>query len=136
MLAGFFEKEIKKDGLPMFATNENLDAPQPKEMVELEMTFEKLEKEVKIVNKNSEELKRTYLNLTELRSMLKKTQQFFDEVSSQLPRVLCFPRHTAHHSLSQNIFPATGFDLKPPSCSNLNRPATQFPFLTQSVINP
>lgn len=36
-------------------------------MVELEMTFEKLEKEVKIVNKNSEELKRTYLNLTELR---------------------------------------------------------------------
>lgn len=49
-------------------------------MVELEMTFEKLEREVKDVNKNAEELKRTYLNLTELRSMLKKTQQFFDEV--------------------------------------------------------
>ena len=66
--------------MPLFAPNDNPEAPQPKEMVELEMTFEKLEKEVKIVNKNAEELKRTYLNLTELRSMLKKTQQFFDEV--------------------------------------------------------
>jgi len=78
----FFEKEIKKDGLPLFAPNDNPEAPQPKEMIDLEMTFEKLEKEVKIVNKNSEELKRTYLNLTELRSMLKKTQQFFDEVEN------------------------------------------------------
>lgn len=67
-------------------------------MVELEMTFEKLEKEVKIVNKNSEELKRTYLNLTELRSMLKKTQQFFDEVSNHF--LLC---PICYLSPSQNL---------------------------------
>ena len=102
-LTGFFEKEIKKDGLPMFGNNDNPEAPQPKEMVELEMTFEKLEKEVKIVNKNSEELKRTYLNLTELRSMLKKTQQFFDEVSARLRiSYSMFPHYTAPITLSQH----------------------------------
>lgn len=126
---GFFEKEIKKDGLPMFGTNDNPEAPQPKEMVELEMTFEKLEKEVKIVNKNSEELKRTYLNLTELRSMLKKTQQFFDEVSSRLPRFMSLsPCYTAHHpfSLSQtHIFPGQ----KPPlSHLILISPVTPIPY--------
>lgn len=93
----------------MFGTNDNPEAPQPKEMVELEMTFEKLEREVRIVNRNSEELKRTYLNLTELRSMLKKTQQFFDEVSSRFPRfaLIHVPPHLhcPHHSLPQN-YPA------------------------------
>lgn len=94
----------------MFGTNDNPEAPQPKEMVELEMTFEKLEKEVKIVNRNSEELKRTYLNLTELRSMLKKTQQFFDEVSSRLPLHVppCPPTHTRPSLCHKTILLPTG----------------------------
>lgn len=66
--------------MPIIDLGENPDAPQAKEMVDLEATLEKLENEVKVVNKNAEELKRTYLNLTELHFMLKKTQQFFDEV--------------------------------------------------------
>ena len=66
--------------MPIIDVGDNPDAPQAKEMVDLEATLEKLENEVKVVNKNAEELKRTYLNLTELKFMLKKTQQFFDEV--------------------------------------------------------
>ena len=56
------------------------DAPLPREMIELETTFEKLENELKEVNANAEALKKTYLELTELKHILKKTQQFFDEV--------------------------------------------------------
>ena len=46
----------------------------------LQATFEKLENELKEVNSNAEALKRNYLELTELRHILKKTQVFFDEV--------------------------------------------------------
>merc|ERR1711962_507728 len=51
----------------------------PREMIDLEATFEKLENELKEVNSNAEALKRNYLELTELRHILKETQGFFDE---------------------------------------------------------
>ncbi len=44
-------------------------------------TFEKLENELREVNQNAEALKRNFLELTELKHILKKTQVFFDEVS-------------------------------------------------------
>lgn len=43
-------------------------------------TFEKLENECREVNQNAEALKRNYLELTELKHILRKTQVFFDEV--------------------------------------------------------
>jgi len=44
-------------------------------------TFEKLENELREVNQNAEALKRNFLELTELKHILRKTQVFFDEVS-------------------------------------------------------
>lgn len=44
-------------------------------------TFEKLENELREVNQNAEALKRNFLELTELKQILRKTQVFFDEVS-------------------------------------------------------
>ncbi|XP_025832235.1 V-type proton ATPase 116 kDa subunit a [Agrilus planipennis] len=75
----YLEKEIKKDGIPMLDTGENPEAPQPREMIDLEATFEKLENELREVNQNAEALKRNYLELTELKQILRKTQVFFDE---------------------------------------------------------
>lgn len=75
----FLEKEIKKDGIPMLDIGDNPEAPQPREMIDLEATFEKLENELKEVNTNAEALKKTYLELTELKHILRKTQAFFDE---------------------------------------------------------
>ncbi|XP_013413891.1 V-type proton ATPase 116 kDa subunit a isoform X2 [Lingula anatina] len=75
----FLEKEIKKDGIPMLDTGDNPEAPAPREMIDLEATFEKLENEMKEVNANSEALKRNYLELTELKHILRKTQGFFEE---------------------------------------------------------
>ncbi|XP_025422508.1 V-type proton ATPase 116 kDa subunit a isoform X4 [Sipha flava] len=75
----YLEKEIKKDGIPMLDTGENPEAPQPREMIDLEATFEKLENELREVNHNAEALKRNFLELTELKHILRKTQVFFDE---------------------------------------------------------
>ncbi|XP_071860603.1 V-type ATPase subunit a family protein Vha100-1 isoform X2 [Bombus fervidus] len=75
----YLEKEIKKDGIPMLDTGENPEAPQPREMIDLEATFEKLENELREVNQNAETLKRNFLELTELKHILRKTQVFFDE---------------------------------------------------------
>ncbi|CRL05231.1 CLUMA_CG018059, isoform A [Clunio marinus] len=77
----YLEKEIKKDGIPMLDTGDSPEAPQPREMIDLEATFEKLENELREVNQNAEALKRNYLELTELKHILRKTQVFFDETA-------------------------------------------------------
>ncbi|CAH0558683.1 unnamed protein product [Brassicogethes aeneus] len=77
----YLEKEIKKDKIPMLDTGENPEAPQPREMIDLEATFEKLENELREVNQNAEALKRNFLELTELKQILRKTQVFFDEMA-------------------------------------------------------
>lgn len=46
----------------------------------LQATFEKLEIELKEINTNQEALKKNFLELTELKHILRRTQQFFDEV--------------------------------------------------------
>jgi V-type H+-transporting ATPase subunit a len=49
-------------------------------MIDLEATFEKIESELSEVNTNSEALRRNFLELSELKEVLKKTQVFFAEV--------------------------------------------------------
>ncbi|XP_062559216.1 V-type proton ATPase 116 kDa subunit a 1-like isoform X5 [Armigeres subalbatus] len=87
----YLEKEIKKDGIPMLDTGESPEAPQPREMIDLEATFEKLENELREVNQNAEALKRNFLELTELKHILRKTQVFFDEpqaaIASNVPNM-------------------------------------------------
>ncbi len=75
----FLEKEIKKDDIPMMDCGDSPDAPQPREMIDMEATFEKLEHELQEVNQNAEALKKNFLELTELKHILRKTQQFFEE---------------------------------------------------------
>uniref|UniRef100_A0A8B9RLM2 V-type proton ATPase subunit a n=1 Tax=Astyanax mexicanus TaxID=7994 RepID=A0A8B9RLM2_ASTMX len=49
--------------------------------LEKNATFEKLENELKEINTNQEALKKNFLELTELKHILRRTQQFFDECS-------------------------------------------------------
>lgn len=94
----YLEREIRKDGIPVLDTGENPEAPMPREMIDLEATFEKLENELKEVNSNAEALKRNYLELTELKHILKKTQAFFDEREGNLEA-------GGQTSLTQNLLP-------------------------------
>ncbi|XP_075033004.1 V-type proton ATPase 116 kDa subunit a 1 isoform X2 [Mixophyes fleayi] len=75
----FVEKEIKKASMPIIDTGENPEVPFPRDMIDLEANFEKIENELKEINTNQEALKRNFLELTELKYILRKTQQFFDE---------------------------------------------------------
>ena len=78
--AGYIDKELKKDKLKVPDYGHNPKAPAPKEMIDLEATFEKMESELREVNTNAEALRRNFLELTELKEVLKKTQSFFAEV--------------------------------------------------------
>ncbi|XP_068119536.1 V-type proton ATPase 116 kDa subunit a 1 isoform X1 [Hyperolius riggenbachi] len=75
----FVEKEIKKANIQILDTGENPEVPFPRDMIDLEANFEKIENELKEINTNQEALKRNFLELTELKYILRKTQQFFDE---------------------------------------------------------
>ncbi|MBN3296539.1 V-type proton ATPase 116 kDa subunit a isoform X2 [Amia ocellicauda] len=77
----FVEKEIKKANIPIVDTGENPEVPFPRDMIDLEATFEKLENELKEINTNQEALKKNFLELTELKHILRRTQQFFDEMA-------------------------------------------------------
>ncbi|XP_033913021.1 V-type proton ATPase 116 kDa subunit a 1-like isoform X1 [Acipenser ruthenus] len=77
----FVEKEIKKANIPILDTGENPEVPFPRDMIDLEATFEKLENELKEINTNQEALKKNFLELTELKHILRRTQQFFDEMA-------------------------------------------------------
>ncbi|MGH0142987.1 UNVERIFIED_CONTAM: hypothetical protein FKN15_017301 [Acipenser sinensis] len=77
----FVEKEIKKANIPILDTGENPEVPFPRDMIDLEATFEKLENELKEINTNQEALKKNFLELTELKHILRRTQQFFDEAT-------------------------------------------------------
>lgn len=81
----FLEKEIKKDDIPMLDAGDSPDAPQPREMIDMEATFEKLEHELQEVNQNAEALKKNFLELTELKHILRKTQHFFEEQDTMDP---------------------------------------------------
>uniref|UniRef100_A0A7N9AQ77 V-type proton ATPase subunit a n=1 Tax=Mastacembelus armatus TaxID=205130 RepID=A0A7N9AQ77_9TELE len=89
----FVEKEIKKANIPIVDTGENPEVPFPRDMIDLEATFEKLENELKEINTNQEALKKNFLELTELKHILRRTQQFFDEVS--FTAHTCLTKHCA-----------------------------------------
>ena len=82
----FLDKEIKKECVAILDFGDNPDAPQPREMIELESTFEKLENELKDVNKNADALKKTYTELLELKQILNKTKYFFDDIEERQRR--------------------------------------------------
>ncbi|XP_033266633.1 V-type proton ATPase 116 kDa subunit a 1 isoform X7 [Orcinus orca] len=77
----FVEKEIRKANISIMDTGENPEVPFPRDMIDLEANFEKIENELKEINTNQEALKRNFLELTELKFILRKTQQFFDEMA-------------------------------------------------------
>ncbi|XP_037545204.1 V-type proton ATPase 116 kDa subunit a isoform X2 [Nematolebias whitei] len=76
----FVEKEIKRANIAILDTGENPEVPFPRDMIDLEATFEKLENELKEINTNQEALKKNFLELTELKHILHRTQQFFNEM--------------------------------------------------------
>ncbi|CAG9773066.1 unnamed protein product [Ceutorhynchus assimilis] len=78
----FIESEVKKDNVRIPDVHELPKAPNPREIIDLEAHLEKTEGDIKELTENSVSLKSNYLELIELRHVLEKTQQFFNEEES------------------------------------------------------
>ncbi|CAH1793628.1 unnamed protein product [Owenia fusiformis] len=95
----FFEGEIKKEEIKYELSYPNPEAPFPRDMVDLEATFDKLENELKEIHSNAETIHKNYNELTELKYVLRKTADFFeeehglDEVSDMLTHPTSDRRH-------------------------------------------
>ncbi|XP_067907145.1 V-type proton ATPase 116 kDa subunit a 4-like isoform X2 [Heterodontus francisci] len=74
----FLETEMERDEIAVQDDGENPQAPLPKDMIDLEVVLEKLEHDLREVNQNQQTLKQNFLELTELKHLLKKTQDFFE----------------------------------------------------------
>ncbi|XP_038077579.1 V-type proton ATPase 116 kDa subunit a1-like isoform X2 [Patiria miniata] len=75
----YVEKEVKGAKLTVNDSDTEVPAPHPREMIDLEANFEKIEVDMKEVNSNHETLQRNYLELTEHRHVLRNTTEFFAE---------------------------------------------------------
>jgi len=78
----YLETEIAKDkdkDIHLVKPEEFVEAPKPKEMIDLEAVLEQLEHDLQEVNSNKDALKKNYLELQELRHILTKATTFFEE---------------------------------------------------------
>lgn len=81
----YVEAEVKKDEVPIVDNvREYPRAPNPREIIDLEAHLEKTENEILELSQNAVNLKSNFLELTELKHVLEKTQIFFAEQESVL----------------------------------------------------
>ncbi|KAJ0178913.1 hypothetical protein K1T71_005688 [Dendrolimus kikuchii] len=73
----YIEAEVHKDGVHVPQVKEPPRAPNPREIIDLEAHLEKTENEILELSHNAVNLKQNYLELTELRHVLEKTEAFF-----------------------------------------------------------
>lgn len=80
----YIEAEVKKDkvNIPEVPNQDLPRAPNPREIIDLEAHLEKTENEILELSQNAVNLKSNFLELTELRQVLEKTQTFFSEQDS------------------------------------------------------
>lgn len=78
----YIENEVNKEKVKIPDITEFPRAPNPREMIDLEAHLEKNENEIKELSESAVNLKSNYLELIELRQVLEKTQQFFNEQGS------------------------------------------------------
>ncbi|KAM4677963.1 V-type proton ATPase 116 kDa subunit a 4-like [Discoglossus pictus] len=75
----FLELEVENEKIVKQTPEEIPQTPLPREMIDMEIILEKLEGDLQEVNKNQQMLKQNFLELTELKYLLKKIEDFFQE---------------------------------------------------------
>ncbi|CAL7935730.1 unnamed protein product [Xylocopa violacea] len=76
----YIEAEVRKDGMLIVDNLTELPrAPNPRMIIDLEAHLEEVENDILELSQNAVNLKSNYLELTELRHVLEKTQVFFTE---------------------------------------------------------
>lgn len=72
--------QIRRDGTFRLAPGGNPVAPHPSEVIDLETTLESKEKELRDMSQIETDLKKSILEMKELKHVLRQTQNIFDEV--------------------------------------------------------
>lgn len=75
----YIEAEVRKDDVDIPDLSDLPRAPNPRDIINLEARFEKTENEIMELSQNAINLKSNFLELTELKQVLEKTQSFFAE---------------------------------------------------------
>ncbi|XP_056105257.1 V-type proton ATPase 116 kDa subunit a 1 [Rhinichthys klamathensis goyatoka] len=75
----YLEKEMVKSNIVISATKEKEMVPCPRDVLELESTFEKLEQELREINCNHDTLRQNLIELMDIDSLLRMTEDFFEE---------------------------------------------------------
>ncbi|XP_022118568.1 V-type proton ATPase 116 kDa subunit a1 [Pieris rapae] len=73
----YIEAEVHKDKVHIPSVKDLPRAPNPREIIDLEAHLEKTENEILELSHNAINLKQNYLELTELKHVLEKTEAFF-----------------------------------------------------------
>uniref|UniRef100_A0A224X7A5 V-type proton ATPase subunit a n=1 Tax=Panstrongylus lignarius TaxID=156445 RepID=A0A224X7A5_9HEMI len=71
--------EVKKDDVAIPELEEIPEAPNPRELIDLEAQVERTENEIQELSHNATNLRSNFVELTELRNVLEKTDSFFQE---------------------------------------------------------
>ncbi|XP_014245398.1 V-type proton ATPase 116 kDa subunit a-like isoform X2 [Cimex lectularius] len=71
--------EVKKDGVPIPDIMTMPTAPNPREIIDLEAQVERTETEIQELSNNAVNLKSNFMELSELKHVLQKTDAFFQE---------------------------------------------------------
>ncbi|KTF88358.1 hypothetical protein cypCar_00037524 [Cyprinus carpio] len=75
----YLEKEMVKSNIVIAATKEKEMVPCARDVLELESTFEKLEQELREINRNHATLRQNLIELMDIDSLLRMTEDFFEE---------------------------------------------------------
>ncbi|XP_018412913.1 PREDICTED: V-type proton ATPase 116 kDa subunit a [Nanorana parkeri] len=82
-ILGYLVQEIKKSDIPVPEGNMLPAAPLPKHVLEIQEQLQKLESELREVNKNKDKLQKNLQELTEYTQMLRVTKGFVQRSSEQ-----------------------------------------------------
>ncbi|XP_041717215.1 V-type proton ATPase 116 kDa subunit a1 [Coregonus clupeaformis] len=80
----FLKNEVVKSNIHIPADFTSERIPLPRDVLDLESSFDKLEKELKEINSNRDTLRQNFTQLMEINHLLQMTDDFFEEAESQL----------------------------------------------------
>ncbi|XP_067290467.1 V-type proton ATPase 116 kDa subunit a 1 isoform X2 [Pseudorasbora parva] len=80
----YLEKEMMKSNIVIAATKEKEMVPCPRDVLDLESTFGKLEQELREINCNHDTLRQNLIELMDIDSLLRMAEDFFEEAELML----------------------------------------------------
>uniref|UniRef100_A0A158P9R6 V-type proton ATPase subunit a n=1 Tax=Angiostrongylus cantonensis TaxID=6313 RepID=A0A158P9R6_ANGCA len=106
----FIEAEVLKDEIELKDYDEHIPAPPPRNMLEMETNFEKLEEELLSINASSKQLMKNYIQLNEMKAVLENVQHLLDASTCFINENVFHLHNNVANQGKRNHFQATKRD--------------------------